>query len=430
LANIFTIQSDIAKGIANKLEAVISPEEKQLIEKRPTKSLQAYDFYKKGKEELNKFGLDAVNRNQIKRAEYLFKKALEYDSTFAQAYTGLANIYWKKNYLEENILKKFMDSMLVLANIALSYDEQLAEAYWIRGGYYVDKGNNNKAISEYDKSIRLNPNDWQPYYAKGWLYGLYNDYPESLENYQKAASLNHGSELTFLLRTIASLYTEAGFPDKFNEYNLEALYLDGDTSAYWNNLVYYEYCNGNFKKALELLTKMYRTDSTYDDLDKQIGLNYLYSGQFKESLKYLKRWTEKQKASGVVPYRTINHWIGYAYLVNGYKKQAESYFDKAMEYCQNLSKSDHQHQYDFDVYYQLASIYAMRGDKANAIENLKLFNQSQISPLMIARLIKVDHLFDSIRDEREFQQIVREVESKFQVEHEIVRKWLERQEML
>ena len=44
--------------------------------------------------------------------------------------------------------------------------------------------------------------------------------------------------------------------------------------------------------------------------------------------------------------------------------------------------------------------------------------------------IKTDPLFNSMRDEPEFQQIVRDVEAKYQAEHERVRKWLEEQGML
>jgi hypothetical protein len=48
---------------------------------------------------------------------------------------------------------------------------------------------------------------------------------------------------------------------------------------------------------------------------------------------------------------------------------------------------------------------------------------------MIAN-IKNDPLFNSIRDEPEFQQIVKDIEAKYQAEHERVRKWLEENEML
>ena len=45
-------------------------------------------------------------------------------------------------------------------------------------------------------------------------------------------------------------------------------------------------------------------------------------------------------------------------------------------------------------------------------------------------LVKTDPLFDSIRGEPEFQQIARDVEAKYQAEHERVRKWLEENDML
>ena len=48
---IFAVESEVAQAIAKELQAVITPEEKQLIEKIPTTSLTAHDFYQRGKEE-------------------------------------------------------------------------------------------------------------------------------------------------------------------------------------------------------------------------------------------------------------------------------------------------------------------------------------------------------------------------------------------
>jgi len=81
-------------------------------------------------------------------------------------------------------------------------------------------------------------------------------------------------------------------------------------------------------------------------------------------------------------------------------------------------------------YYDIAAGHAFRGERDKAYENLKIFNQKQIMPLWAVTLIKVDPLFDSIRDEPEFQQIARDIEAKYQAEHERVRKWLEEQGML
>jgi TolB-like protein len=89
---IFELQSEIAQLVARELEAIISPEEKELIEKIPTTSLTAHDFYQRGREEHNQYWLDNDNKTALERAEEMYKEALEYDPTFALAYTGLAYI--------------------------------------------------------------------------------------------------------------------------------------------------------------------------------------------------------------------------------------------------------------------------------------------------------------------------------------------------
>jgi hypothetical protein len=81
-------------------------------------------------------------------------------------------------------------------------------------------------------------------------------------------------------------------------------------------------------------------------------------------------------------------------------------------------------------YYDLAGVYAFRGEKDKAYKNLKIFNQRKTECLWMVMLIKTDPLFNNIRDEPEFQQIVRDVEAKYQAEHERVRKWLEENNML
>ena len=102
--DIFNIQSRIAQAIASELKAIIAPEEKQLIEKSATTSLTAYDFYLRGKEEQNKYKQSIPStRRSLDRANELFKKALDYDSSFARAYSGLAG----QKLLEGIFIKKF-----------------------------------------------------------------------------------------------------------------------------------------------------------------------------------------------------------------------------------------------------------------------------------------------------------------------------------
>jgi len=412
--DILFVQSEVAQTVAKELKAAITPEEKQLIEKTPTSSLTALDFFQRGREENWKYWMDNDNREALERAEDLYLEALKYDSTFAQAYTGLAMVYWNKHYWETYFSDEFVDSFLILTNIALSYDNQLSEAYTWKGVYYSEIGKPEQAIEELDKATKYNPNDWLAYWHKGSLY-MYNDLVKSIDNSQKAAILNRGAQLPDILRWIGSLYNFSGFTEKGKNYRLEAFKLDGDSAEYYKSL-----------GGLEFLLKGYAIDSNDINILYNLGNNYMSLGQHKESLKYYKKYIERLKTLGNLSINNM-HRIGWAYWQNGHKEEAEKYFDMQVEYCNGVIELGRSYAQNLYPYYDLAGVYAFHGEKDKAYENLRIFNQRKIEHLWMVTLIKNDPLFDSIRDEEEFQKIVRDVEAKYQAEHERVRKWLEEQ---
>jgi TolB-like protein len=412
------IQSQIAQAIAEELKAVITPEEKQRIEKTPTGSLTAYNFYQRGTEELKKFGNDYSNRTALLKAEDFFYKALKYDSTFALAYVGLASVYWNKNYYKQYFSGNFLDSVPIFANKALLYDDQLSEAYTIKGNYYNEIGKTELASKEFDKAIKFNPNDWKAYFGKG-----------DIESLQIAASLNHGSELPVIIGSLVNSYTDAGFIEIANK-NLEYQKLIGEPIQYYYNAAYCEHKQGHWEKAIEYSKKEYDIDSTNTDALEMLGYCYSFIGQFEESLKYYRKYVARLKASDQLAL-SFSHRIGYTYFKNGYKKEAGYYFDQQIDYCNGQIKLKRPWALELYPYYDLAGVYAFRGDKVKAYMNLKIYNQRQEPEgLWMVSLIKTDPLFDSIRNEPEFQQIVRDVETRYQAEHERVKKWLEEQGML
>ena len=114
VTRIFDIQNQIAQSVAKEIEAFITPEEKQRIEKIPTTNLTAYDFYQRGREEFRNYIFSIYSESQINRdsresmeiAEDLYNKALEYDSTFARAYIGLGSGIHEKEFLGILFLRK------------------------------------------------------------------------------------------------------------------------------------------------------------------------------------------------------------------------------------------------------------------------------------------------------------------------------------
>jgi TolB-like protein/AraC-like DNA-binding protein/Tfp pilus assembly protein PilF len=433
--DIFNIQSEVAQSAASELKARITPEEKRLIEKIPTTNLTAYDFYQRGNEEFAKYPFPYFNKESLKKAEILYLNALRCDSNFTQAYVGLAYVLWKRwdqdnSRLRNGNINYYLDSMLVLANKALALDDQIADAYHVRGEYYCVKGSTEQAMDEWSKAIRYNPNDGAVYSLIGGMYEEL-DMVKSFENLQKAALLFKGSALTQTLASLGYDYYKAGFPEKGNYFFLEALNLDEDSVKYSDDIINSTARTmGDYKKAVDHFKRRYLADSTNEEILLRSGYYNSLIGHDKESLKYYKKYLSVINGTNEYNSRLTRYArLGYAYFKCGFRKEADYYFNIQIETCKVRLLSVRPGEKIYWLY-PLAGIYACMGDKAKAYENLKTFNHAKSFTLEWVTLLKTDPIFSSIRSEPEFQRIVRDVESKYRAEHERVRKWLEEQKML
>jgi hypothetical protein len=116
--------------------------------------------------------------------------------------------------------------------------------------------------------------------------------------------------------------------------------------------------------------------------------------------------------------------------MNGLKGKGEVFLRRQIDYCNRILEMGHVLGTTYRNYYDLADTYAFIGEKDKAYDNLVNFSKYPVFDCWIVMYITYDPLFDPIRDEPEFQQIVRDVEDKYQAEHERVRQWLEENERL
>jgi len=436
--DIFSVQSEVAMTIACELKVIITPQEKQIIEKAPTTNLTAYDFYLRALEEHNNYRENWTENqgkaNVLDKAILLYQLTLEYDSSYAKAYTGLAMAYRDKHYQETYFEDDFLDSTLILANIALSYDSKLEEAYEIRGDYYLDHGKYEEALQEYDAVIEFNPNYWRAYTSKASLYSWTRDFLKVIENYQKAIKLNRGKELPRLLRTLGSSFVQLKMYNRAEFYLEEALKLDHDSVKHNNELESWErmhdYERGKiiFTEVIEKAKEMH--DTLWGGMLYQIAYANSVLGHHKEAYRYWSKYAEDIKESEGIGI-SVSHRIGYAYWQAGYKEEAKKYFDDHLYHCKESIKLNRPYSNRLGAFYDLAGYYAFFGDKEKAYQYLDEFlnNLNFFGPSWF-RWIIFDPLFNGIRDEEKFQNIIHEMEIKDQKEIERVRAWLEENELV
>jgi TolB-like protein/Tfp pilus assembly protein PilF len=428
--DIFRIQSQIARAIAGELEAVITPEETQILEKVPTSSLHAYDLFQLGRESLWEFfAVISGNEQALERARGFFVRAVEHDKDFAVAYAELANIYMEKFTASGHMEQSFLDSVKYYVDRALSIDDQLALAYSIRGNYHYIHTQMDKARADFNRALEINPNDYRIYLSLGRT-RLFDDPAQSIYTLEKSTNLLSGTEKAIVLYNLAEVYSLVGLSEKAELYSEQALALNGDSLSYFLMLNDIDYQKFDHENGIRNLMQAYALDSTDNRVLLMLMWHHMYLEHYGEALKFCRKWIENRNQIAYFDYNNM-HRIAFVLWQNGFKEEADYYFSLQEDYSLRLNELDQVRAQGRWPYYDLAGIYAFHGEGEKAYENLRIYSQKESEFwLCMIDLIKSDPLFVSLRDDAEFQQIVREVEVKCLDTHEQIKSWLEEHDLL
>ena len=87
MADVFEVQDEIARKIAEALRVQLSPQEQEALAAKPTENLQAYDLYLRGKSYARR-----LTRQDLEFALQMFENAVSLDPRFALAHAAIANV--------------------------------------------------------------------------------------------------------------------------------------------------------------------------------------------------------------------------------------------------------------------------------------------------------------------------------------------------
>ena len=185
-ANIFSIQSEIAKTVADALRATLTPEEQDRLATVPTENLAAYEAYLLGTQRLTRETAAA----SVEAVDY-FQQAIELDPEFALAHVGLADSYTWQVYFGSLGPEEGLARAEAAADKALALDDQLGEAYNSLAGIKEGRQDFEGAEAMYRRALELKPNYATAYYWYGSLLREYlRRFEEALALQRKAAELD------------------------------------------------------------------------------------------------------------------------------------------------------------------------------------------------------------------------------------------------
>ncbi|HTF19640.1 MAG TPA: HD domain-containing protein [Chryseolinea sp.] len=199
--DIFAIQNGVAEVVATELNSSINPRQTEKLKEIPTKNLEAYDLFLKGRHAFNQWGV-----NGYRAATDYYKQALAKDPDFKQAYSALASSYsarmsWNGD-LSPDEAEPFIEHYLHEARKRGPSDNDFLTKAFVQFFIKKDFSSAEKSLSH---AIELSPNNSTVLYTYSYLLNMMGRFDEALGLVTKAKSIDPLTVAYFNYQTI-SLY--------------------------------------------------------------------------------------------------------------------------------------------------------------------------------------------------------------------------------
>ena len=318
LADILTVQDEIAKRISETLRLRLSGEQQQRLTKRYSDNVEAYQDYLKGR-----FYSAKSTESGLKKSIEYFNQAIEKDPNYALAWAGLANGYWEDSDIHispHDAMPKAKQAALK----ALAIDNTLAEAHGALAieltAYDWDWANAEK---EFKRAIELNPDYPTAHAQYGWYLSLMGRSEAAIAELKRATELDPLS--TNANGILGLAYGWARRNDEAVAQLQKTLELAPEAWLEMTYLGWVHIGEGKFSEAITVLQRAKQIDANQYVLGA-LGESYALSGNRTEAVAVLAQLKEMSKERYVSP-----HCIAMIYAGLGDKDQAFEWLNKAFE---------------------------------------------------------------------------------------------------
>ena len=349
LTDIFAVESEIAKTIAETLQARLTGSEKSSIAKTPTVNPEAYELYLRGK-----FFAEKRTGADLRKSIEYYDQAIAKDAGYPLAYVGLADSHLLLTAYGAISTKEAASPARAALKKALALDDSLAQAHASSGLLATLELDLNRAITELERAIQLNPN---------------------------YATAHHWIALPLM----AIGQSDRAIVEGKRAIELDPLSLicNADLAWVYFNARRYDETEAQARKTLEMDPRFYVAHY-------YLGEALQFKGKLTEAI------AEYQKSAELNNDPFSLAMLGQAYARQGKTDEAQKVLARLREQAKSQYVSP----------YALAVVLTALGDKAHAIDELE---HGYDDTGFYISLIKVDPLFDDLRGDPRFEALVQKI---------------------
>lgn len=407
--DVFKLQKEVAKHIADEIGAIIKPEEQQRLDKEPTNNLVAYDYFLKG--------LDLLFQGSPKELEesiIWFKKAINEDPEFARAYADISIAYY---LLDENkVEKQYTEQINSYADQALLLDDELEQSLIAKSLYYQHAKQYSKAVPYLEKALECNPNSAV---VVGMLAHIYTSYLPDISKYLEYAIIGAKLDIasydsvtaSYTYLHISNALIQNGLVNEALEYiNKSLSYFPGNIFSQSVKAYILFAKNGDLNQTKNMLINTLALDTNRLDVLQEIGKIYFYMRDYDSSFYYYQKYLFLKSAYNLDIYPGEDVKIALTYRETGRDQKADRLLTDYGAYAEN----------DNSMYknLSLSALFASLGMNDKSLYHLELFSHEDNYFYWIVLFLEIDPIFDKISSDTRFIEINNRIKNKFYMKSE------------
>jgi adenylate cyclase len=201
LTDVFAVQDEIAKTIIDQLQVRLLAVESVAIEKTPTRNVEAYSYYLKGRQLYH-----MRTSKYVQLGRRMFLKAVEHDPNYGRAYAGISDCdSWLSTWFGQ---RNPTENTLQMADRAVELEPDLAEAHAARGFALQGAARYDEAKAEYDRALAIDPSCYEAHHYVGRLYHTKGEFDQSAYHFTRALEIRPDDYRSPLL--LVTIYNSQG----------------------------------------------------------------------------------------------------------------------------------------------------------------------------------------------------------------------------
>jgi tetratricopeptide (TPR) repeat protein len=353
VSDLFTIEDQIANGVAAALQMSLRSEEKQALGAHSTSLPEAYQYFVQGRGYLQ----DSRKPENLTSAEIVFKQALKVDPNYGQAEAGLGQSYWLKYQLTKQ--KQWIAPAQQACTKALDLGNAGAEGHMCLGLLEDGTGQYEKAAEQFQQAVQLEPANERAYTNLAGAYQHLNQPDKAEETYKRAISVR--PQYWRVYSFLGTFYISQAEYEKAATLFRRATELDPDSYVAFNNLGAAFLYAGKDDEATQAFEKSLALRPTRDAYNN-VAVAQFHLHRFKDSVQNFKEALKLDDTD----YQTWGN-MGDAQYYGGDAAAAMETYRKAIVLAEQQLKVNPR---DAGVLGDLASYYSMLSDRKQALSYL------------------------------------------------------------